>query len=70
MPANVSQKATARVNTVQTLQTSLGVQGPKALPGRGAGRQTLPESLAVGNPGASRKATKIGRNHVRDSMGL
>lgn len=70
MPANVSQKAGAKVNTVQTLQTSLGISGPKNLPGRGAGRQTLPESLAVGNSGSKRKATKIGRNSLRDSMGL
>ena len=70
MPANVSQKAAARVNTVQTLQTSLGITGPKNLPGRGAGRQTVQESLCVGNSGRGRKGPKIGKNHVRDAMGL
>lgn len=70
MPANVSQKAKAKASTVQTLQTSLGIQTPKTLPGRGAGRQTVQESLAVGNSGHKRTTTKIGRNHLRDSMGL
>ena len=69
MPANVSQKAAARVNTVQSVQKSLGIQGPKGLPGSGAGRQTLPESLGLGRTG-KRTATKVGRNHLRDSMGL
>jgi hypothetical protein len=69
MPANVSQKAKAKVSTVQSLQSSLGIQGPSALPGRGAGRQTIPESLGLGRT-AKRTATKIGRNHLRDSMGL
>jgi hypothetical protein len=70
MPVNVQKKADARVNTVQTLQRSLGIQGPGKLPGKGACHQTLQESLAVGNSGRKRTATKIGRNHVRDSMGL
>jgi hypothetical protein len=48
----------------------MGIQGPKGLPGRGSGRQTVQESLRVGNSGKGRKAPKIGRNHVRDSMGL
>ena len=69
MPANVSQKAKARVNTVQTLQTSLGITGPKSLPGRGAATQTLVDSLKTGQT-MKRKATKIGRNSLRDSMGL
>ena len=70
MPANVQKKAAAKVNTVQTLQASMGITGPKKLPGGGAGRQTVQESLGVGNSGSGRKATKIGRNHVRDAMGL
>lgn len=69
MPVNVSQKAKARVNTVQTLQTSLGITGPKSLPGRGAATQTLADSLKTGQT-MKRKATKIGRNSLRDSMGL
>ena len=69
MPSNQRSKAAQGVNTVQTVQTSLGIQGPKNLPGRGTGRQTLPESLGLGRVG-KRTATKIGRNHVRDSMGL
>lgn len=70
MPRNVSQKAAAKVNTVQTLQSSLGITGPKRVPGGGAGRQTIQESLGVGNAGSGRKAPKIGKNHVRDAMGL
>lgn len=70
VPVNVQKKAAARVNTVQTLQKSLGIQGPGKLPGGGAGRQTLQESLCVGNSGKKRTATKVGRNHVRDAMGL
>ena len=69
MPANVQKKAAMRPNTVQTLQSSLGIQGPKTKSGNGSGRQTIPESLGLGRVG-KRTATKIGRNHVRDAMGL
>jgi hypothetical protein len=69
MPANVAKKAAAKPNTVQTVQSSLGIQGPKNLPGSGAGRQTIPESLGLGRTGRRTK-TKVGRNHLRDSMGL
>lgn len=69
MPANVAKKAAAKVNTVQTVQKSLGIQGPKGLPGGGAGRQTLAESLGTGSK-MRRTTTKVGRNHLRDSMGL
>lgn len=70
MPANVQKKAAAKVSTVQTLQSSMGITGPKKLPGGGAGRQTLQESLGVGNSGSGRTATAIGRNHLRKAMRL
>lgn len=70
MPQNVAQKARQRANTVQTVQASLNIQGPSKKSGNGSVRQLLHESLRVGNSGKARRAPKIGKNHVRDSMGL
>ena len=70
VPANQRQKARLKGNTVQTLQTSLGISGPSKRTGSGAAKQTLHESLRVGNSGHKRTAPKIGKNHLRDSMGI
>lgn len=54
---------------LKTLQSSLNISGGKRN-AKATGRQTVQESLAVGHSGKGRKAPKMGRNHLRDSMGL
>ena len=68
MPINAQKKMACKPNTVQTLQTSLGISGPSKKSGNGAGRQTIQESLGFG--GGKRTATPIGRNHLRKAMEL
>lgn len=65
---NAQKKMAAKPNTVQTLQSSLGIRGPSKKSGNGAGRQTLQESLGIS--GGRRTATPIGRNHLRKAMEL
>ena len=69
MSVNASKKRKDQPQKLNHLQSSMGIQGPSGKPGKGTQNQTLGESLRIGTS-TGRRATKIGRNHLRESMGL
>lgn len=55
--------------SLKTVQTSMGISSGKRS-ATGTGRQTIQESLSLGNKGPRRKLVNFGKSHLRDSMEL
>lgn len=70
MALNQHNKARTGSPTVQTLQASMGIQGPKGRPGLGTGRQTLAESLSLGQTHKRNAKDITGKGRIRKSMRL